>query len=317
MLKTRPLTGYSPGMGHSHAGHTHGSGTAAGQHKGRLLGALALTLGFMGVEVVGGLVTGSLALLADAAHMLTDAGGLALALIAIRFAERPATPQKTYGYVRLEILAALTNAVVLLLLTIFILYEAVDRFMNPPPILAGPMLAVATVGLAVNLASMKLLAAGSSESLNVKGAYFEVMSDMLGSLGVIIAALVVMFTGWRLADPIIGAGIGLFIVPRTWSLLKQTVNILMEGTPPEIDMVVLERALKEIPGVTAVHDLHVWTITSGLDSMSCHLVIADMARAEETLRAANEAMKTGFNLAHTTIQIENQALRDSEAHKAH
>jgi cobalt-zinc-cadmium efflux system protein len=289
-------------MGHSHAGHTHGSGTAAGQHKGRLLGALALTLGFMGVEVVGGLVTGSLALLADAAHMLTDAGGLALALIAIRFAERPATPQKTYGYVRLEILAALTNAVVLLLLTIFILYEAVDRFMNPPPILAGPMLA---------------LAAGSSESLNVKGAYFEVMSDMLGSLGVIIAALVVMFTGWRLADPIIGAGIGLFIVPRTWSLLKQTVHILMEGTPPEIDMAALERALKEIPGVTAVHDLHVWTITSGLDSMSCHLVIAEMARAAETLRAANEAMKTGFNLAHTTIQIENQALRDSEAHKAH
>jgi cobalt-zinc-cadmium efflux system protein len=270
----------------------------------------------MGVEVVGGLVTGSLALLADAAHMLTDAGGLALALIAIRFAERPATPQKTYGYVRLEILAALTNAVVLLLLTIFILYEAVDRFMDPPPILAGPMLAVAVVGLAVNLASMKLLAAGSSESLNVKGAYFEVMSDMLGSLGVIIAALVVMFTGWRLADPIIGAGIGLFIVPRTWSLLKQTVHILMEGTPPEIDMVALEGALKDIPGVLAVHDLHVWTITSGLDSMSCHLVIADMARARETLHAANEAMKTGFKLAHTTIQIEDQALRDAEVHKA-
>jgi cobalt-zinc-cadmium efflux system protein len=175
---------------------------------------------------------------------------------------------------------------------------------------------VAVVGLAVNLASMKLLAAGSSESLNVKGAYFEVMSDMLGSLGVIIAALVVMFTGWRLADPIIGAGIGLFIVPRTWSLLKQTVHILMEGTPPEIDMVALEGALKDIPGVLAVHDLHVWTITSGLDSMSCHLVIADMARARETLHAANEAMKTGFKLAHTTIQIEDQALRDAEVHKA-
>jgi len=302
-------------MGHSHAGHTHGGGTASGKHKSQLMGALALTSSFMLVEAVGGWLTGSLALLADAAHMLTDAGGLALALIAIRFAERPATPQKTFGYVRLEILAALTNAVVLLLLTIFILYEAVDRFLNPPPILAGPMLAVALVGLAVNLGSMKLLAAGSSESLNVKGAYFEVMSDMLGSLGVIIAALVVMFTGWRLADPIIGAGIGLFIVPRTWSLLRQAVHILMEGTPPEIDMVMLESALKEIPGVLAIHDLHVWTITSGLDAMSCHVVIADMGRARETLLAANDCMKTRFNLTHTTIQIEDPVLREAEGHK--
>ena len=300
-------------MGHSHAGHTHGGGTAGGRHKGKLKGALALTAGFMVVEAVGGWLTGSLALVADAAHMLTDAGGLALALIAIRFAERAATPQKTYGYVRLEILAALLNAVVLLLLTIFILYEAVDRFLNPPPVLAGPMLAVALVGLAVNFTSMKLLSAGSSESLNVKSAYFEVMSDMLGSLGVIIAALVVMFTGWRLADPIIGAGIGLFIVPRTWSLMKQAIHILMEGTPPEIDLVLLEGAIKEIPGVVSV--LHVWTITSGLDSMSCHVVIADMARARETLLQVNEAMKAKFNLTHTTIQIEDQALRDAEAHR--
>jgi cobalt-zinc-cadmium efflux system protein len=302
-------------MGHSHAGHAHGAGTAAGQHKGRLKAALALTIGFMVVEAVGGLLTGSLALLADAAHMLTDAGGLALALIAIRFAERPATPQKTYGYVRLEILAALLNAVVLLLLTAFILYEALDRFLNPPPILAGPMLAVAVVGLAVNLTSMKLLAAGSSESLNVKGAYFEVMSDMLGSLGVIIAALIVMFTGWRLADPIIGAGIGLFIVPRTWSLMNQAIHILMEGTPPEIDVALLERTIKEIPGVVAIHDLHVWTITSGLDSMSCHVVVADMARARQTLLEINEVMNAKFNLTHTTIQIEDQALRDAEAHR--
>jgi cobalt-zinc-cadmium efflux system protein len=302
-------------MAHSHAGHTHGGGTAAGQHKGRLKAALALTASYMVVQAIGGLVTGSLALLADSAHMLTDAGGLALALIAIRFAERPATPQKTYGYVRLEILSALLNAVVLLLLTIFILYEAVDRFLNPPPIMAGPMLAVAVVGLAVNLASMKLLAAGSSESLNVKGAYFEVMSDMLGSLGVIAAALIVMFTGWRLADPIVGAGIGLFIVPRTWSLLKQAVHILMEGTPPEIDLVLLEKALKEIPGVVSIHDLHVWTITSGLDSMSCHVVIADMTKARETLLAVNETMKGQFNLTHTTIQIEDQALRDAEGHR--
>src|SRR5262249_5453525 len=157
----------------------------------------------------------------------------------------------------------------------------VDRFLNPPPIMAGPMLAVAILGLVVNLISMKLLAAGSSESLNVKGAYFEVMSDMLGSVGVIIAALIVMFTGWPLADPIVGAGIGLFIIPRTWSLLRQAVHILMEGTPPEIDISLLERTIKEIPGVVAIHDLHVWTITSGLDSMSCHVVIDDMVKARD------------------------------------
>lgn len=302
-------------MGHSH-GHGHGGpGTAAGQHKARLKGALALTAGFMVVEAVGGLLTGSLALVADAAHMLTDAGGLALALIAIRFAERPATPQKTFGYVRLEILSALLNAVVLLLLTIFILYEAVGRLLDPPPVMAGPMLAVALVGLAVNLGSMKLLAAGSSESLNVKGAYFEVMSDMLGSLGVIVAALIVMFTGWRLADPIIGAAIGLFIVPRTWGLLRQAVHILMEGTPPEIDVALLEAAIREVPGVRAVHDLHVWTLTSGLDALSCHVVIDDMAGARATLVAVNEIVATRFKLTHTTIQVEDQALRDAEAHR--
>lgn len=298
------------------AGHPHAvaapSGTAAGRHKSRLTIALALTTTFMAVEVIGGLWTGSLALLADAAHMLTDAGGLVLALIAIRFAGRPATPQKTYGYVRMEVLSALTNAVVLLLLTIYIFYEAYKRFLNPPEILGGPMLAVAAVGLAVNLISMKLLSAGSSESLNVKGAYFEVLSDMLGSLGVIVAAAIVMLTGWTLADPIIGAGIGLFIVPRTWILLKQAIHILMEGTPPEVDMTLLERKLLDIPGVTAVHDLHVWTITSGIDAMSCHLVVSDMAQTRATLVTAQEAMKTGLGLTHATIQIEDQALREAE-----
>ncbi len=299
------------GAGHSHAAAS-ASGTSAGRYKRRLTGALALTTSFMVVEVAGGLWTGSLALLADAAHMLTDAGGLALALIAIRFAERPATPQRTYGYVRMEVLSALTNAVVLLLLTIYILYEAYQRFLNPPEILGGPMLIVAVVGLAVNLVSMKLLSAGSSESLNVKGAYFEVLSDMLGSLGVIVAAGVVMLTGWTLAYPIIGAGIGLFIVPRTWILLKQAIHILMEGTPPEVDMALLERKLLAVPGVTAVHDLHVWTITSGLDAMSCHLVVADMGQARATLLSAQEAMKAGFGLTHSTIQIEDQNLREAE-----
>ncbi|MGE3872049.1 MAG: cation diffusion facilitator family transporter [Parvibaculaceae bacterium] len=292
------------------AGHSHG--TAAGRHKGRLFWALVLTSAFVAVEAVGGWLTGSLALLADAAHMLTDAGGLALALIAIRFAERPATPQKTYGYVRMEVLSALANAVVLLLLTIYILYEAYRRFLQPPEILSGPMLVVAVAGLVVNLLSMKILSAGSSESLNVRGAYFEVLADMLGSLGVIIAALVVMITGWALADPLIGAAIGLFIIPRTWLLLRQAIHILMEGTPPEVDVALVESKLREIPGVIAVHDLHVWTITSGIDAMSCHLVVADMSRSRAILTNANELMRASFGLTHTTIQIEDQDLREAE-----
>jgi cobalt-zinc-cadmium efflux system protein len=300
------------GAGHSHGGS---AGTAAGRHKSRLAMAFGLTFSFMLAEVIGGLWTGSLALLADAAHMLTDAGGLALALVAIRFAEKPATPQRTFGYVRMEILSALANAVVLLLLTIYILYEAYQRFLEPSPILGGPMLAVAVVGLIVNLISMKLLAGGSSESLNVKGAYFEVLSDMLGSLGVIIAAVIVMATGWTLADPIVGAGIGLFIVPRTWILLKQAVHILMEGTPPNVDIALLEKSLLALPGVSVIHDLHVWTLTSGLDAMSAHIVIADMTEARATLVAANRLLADEFGLKHTTIQIEDEAIRRTDGHE--
>lgn len=292
------------------------SGTAAGRHRKNLTWALALTSSFMAVEVVGGLWTGSLALLADAAHMLTDAGGLALALLAIRFSERPRTPQKTYGYVRMEVLSALTNAVVLLLLTVYIFYEAYLRYLNPPEILGVPMLAVAAAGLVVNLISMKMLAAGSKESLNVKGAYFEVLGDMLGSLGVLVAAGIVIFTGWKLADPLIGAGIGLLIVPRTWTLLKQAIHILMEGTPPEIDVALLEQSLLAIPGVTQVRDLHVWTITSGLDSMSCHLVVDGTADAATVLAAAREAMANRFALSHTTIEIDDADSAATEGARA-
>lgn len=297
------------GEGHSHGGAIP---SAAGRHRRPLYAALALTLTYMTAEIVGGIWTGSLALIADAAHMATDAGGLGLALFAIHFAQKAATPQKTYGYLRTEILAALINAVVLLLLTIYILYEAYRRFLSPPEILGTPMLAVAAVGLIVNLVSMKLLSAGSSESLNVQGAYFEVLSDMLGSLGVIAAALIIMFTGWTLADPIIGAGIGLFIVPRTWKLLNQAVHILMEGVPAEIDLPLLEKALREIPGVTAVHDLHVWTITSGTDSLTGHLVVTDMQDAAAVLKRARAVLEEKFKIDHVTLQIEDEEIRAAE-----
>ncbi len=294
--------------------HGEGStGTAAAQHAGRLKWALGLTATYMFAEIIGGLVTGSLALLADAAHMMTDVGGLALALLAINFAAREATPQRTYGYLRMEVLSALTNAVVLLLLTVYILYEAYQRFQAPPEIRSGPMLVVAAIGLVVNLISMRLLAGGSSESLNVKGAYFEVLSDMLGSVGVMVASLLIMWKGWVLADPIIGAGIGLFIVPRTWTLLKQVTHILMEGTPANVDLGILERKLMEIPGVTAVHDLHVWTVTSGFDAMSGHLVVADMSLGREALREARRVLKDNFGIDHVTIQIEDEAIKTEEA----
>ena len=290
-----------------------GAGTATAQHAGKLAWALALTATYMVAEVAGGLITGSLALLADAAHMLTDVGGLALALIAIRFAAREATPQRTFGYLRMEVLSALANAVVLLLLTVYILYEAYQRFVSPPEVLSGPMLLVASIGLAVNLISMRLLAGGSSESLNVKGAYFEVLSDMLGSIGVILATLLMMWKGWRLADPIIGAGIGLFIVPRTFGLLKQAVHILMEGTPANVDVSILESKLLAVAGVSAVHDLHVWTVTSGFDAMSCHLVVNDFSTARSVLKQARIVMRDEFGIDHVTIQVEDEALRAHDA----
>lgn len=301
--------------GHGHAtvaGGEDRSPSAAGRHKRRLAYALGLTLAYMAAEVAGGVVTGSLALLADAAHMLTDAGGLGLALLAIRFGERPATPQRTYGYLRMEILSALANAVVLLLLTAYILYQAYRRFVEPSEVLGLPMLIVAAVGLVVNLVSMRLLAGGSSESLNVKGAYFEVLSDVLGSVGVIVAAAVVMATGWRYADPIVGAGIGLFIVPRTWGLLREAVHILLEGTPPRVDVGAMERAIEALPGVVAVHDLHVWTVTSGLDAMSAHVVVADPGEAMRVLGEAAALVKDRFGIDHTTIQVEDQALAQVE-----
>ncbi|MGI0016822.1 MAG: cation diffusion facilitator family transporter, partial [Nitrososphaera sp.] len=214
------------GTGHSH--------TPAGQNKRRLAIVFGLTFVYLFAEVIGGLLTRSLALLADAGHMLTDVAGLGLALFAIKFAERPATPERTYGYYRVEILAAQTNAIVLIGISFYILYEAYRRFLDPPEVASKPMLLIASIGLIVNLAGLLILRAGSFESLNIKGAYFEVLSDMLTSVGVIIAGIVMWTTGWYYADPLISAGIGLFILPRTWKLLREAVGVLLEGTPSEI-----------------------------------------------------------------------------------
>jgi cobalt-zinc-cadmium efflux system protein len=234
---------------------------------------LVLTALLLAVQAVGGLLTGSLALLADAGHLLTDVVGLGLALFAMKVAERPPTEARTYGYHRVEILAALVNGAVLVGICFFILYEALERFRNPPVVASGAMLALGVLGLGVNLAGVVLLRSGSRDSLNVKGAYFEVLSDMLSSLGVIVAAFVMWTTGWYYADPLVSAGIGLFILPRTWSLLREAVHVLLEGAPTHIELAEVRRAIEGVTGVERVHDLHVWTLTSHSHVLTAHAVI--------------------------------------------
>lgn len=280
--------------------------TAAGRSRAALASTLLLTGGFMLVEAAAGFWTGSLALLADAAHMLTDVGGLALALFAIWIAGRPPTPAKTYGYYRVEILAALVNAVVLLIVAAVILVEAYQRFSDPTPVLGGPMLAVAVVGLLVNLVGAWLLHGGAEASLNVRAAYFEVVTDALASVGVIVAGLVILSTGWTFADPLMSALIALAILPRTWSLLVQAVNVLLEGTPAHIELDDIEHAMHAVAGVRRVHDLHVWTLTSGRDAMSAHVVVDDLSAAERLLDRLHAVLHSRFGIDHTTIQLETE-----------
>lgn len=274
------------------------------QNKGKLKLVLGLTLTYLIAEVIGGIVTKSLALLADAGHMLTDVGGLALALFAINITQRPASEKRTYGYYRAEILAALANAIVLIFISLYILYEAWQRFKSPPEVSSGNMLIVAAIGLVVNVTGMLILRKGSQESLNMKGAYFEVLSDMLTSIGVIAAAIIMLTTGWYYADPIISAGIGLFILPRIWVLLKDAVGVLLEGTPSDINLAALKATLNSIPGVIAVHDLHVWSLTSGMNSMSAHVEVLENADAREVLTLIKEKLRDDFKIVHTTIQTE-------------
>lgn len=300
----------------AHRGHGHHHGLSPGnrnKNKRRLALVLGLTALFMIVEVVAGLYTHSLALLADAAHMLTDAGGLALALFALWFAEKPATPERTFGYYRAEILAALVNAVVLLGISGLILFETYQRLKAPPMVASKPMLAVAALGLLVNVVGLELLRGGSHESLNMKGAYYELLADALASVGVLIAAAIMWTTGWYYADPLISAAIGLFIVPRTWRMLSEAVGILLEGTPAEVNLPNLRASLERLPGVAAVHDLHVWALTSGVNAMSLHAVPKDDTAHEMVIRTICEHART-FKISHTTVQVERSGCAPAETH---
>jgi cobalt-zinc-cadmium efflux system protein len=285
--------------------HAHRE-TAAARSRGALVAALALTGGYMVVELLGALFTGSLALFADAAHMLTDVGGLGLALFAIWIASRPPTPAKTYGYYRAEILAALLNALILLAVATAILIEAWERLMHPRAVLGGPMLAIGALGLVVNLVGAWLLHRDAEASLNVRAAYLEVLSDAVSSLGVLVAAGVVLATGWTLADPLVSVGIAIFIVPRTWGLLRQAVNVLLEGVPAHLDLSAIEEAMTQVPGVVRVHDLHVWTLTSGREAMSAHVVVIDVRESERLLESLHAVLHARFGIDHTTIQLETE-----------
>ncbi|MCG7430819.1 cation diffusion facilitator family transporter [Dermacoccus nishinomiyaensis] len=289
-------------MGHDH-GHASAV-TAGGRHRRPLMVAFGLTAAYMVVELVTGLVSGSLALLSDAAHMGTDVLGLGMALAAITLAQREATSQRTYGTYRLEVLAALANGILLFGVAGYVLFEAWQRFAAPPAVPGLPMLVVATVGLIVNLISFRLLAAGSKESLNLKGAYLEVLSDMLGSVGVIVAAIIIFTTGWRYADPLIGAGIGLFILPRTYTLTAQAVRILMEVAPPGLDVDQVRARILTLPGVADVHDLHIWTVTSGMETATGHVVLADDAELHPVLDRVTALLAEEYHVTHATIQCE-------------
>jgi cobalt-zinc-cadmium efflux system protein len=267
---------------------------------------LGLTSAFLAIEVAAGLLIGSLALLADAGHMLTDVAGLILALGAMKFAERRPSPRRTYGYHRVEILAALSNALVLAAVAGYILAKAWERFRAPHPVPGIPMLAVATVGLLVNLVGAFLLHAGSRVSLNVRGAYNEVLADALSSVGVIAGAALITVTGWAWVDPLVAVAIALFVLPRTWALLRETVHVLLEGTPPEVDIAVLRAAMEEVPGVKAVHDLHVWTLTSGIHALSAHAVLQEGAAHGAVLGALRARVTTSFPISHVTVQLEER-----------
>jgi cation diffusion facilitator family transporter len=298
-------------------GHAHVPVTAGALHRRRLVLVLVLTLGVMAAEVLGALISGSLALLADAGHMATDAAGIALALGAVTLAQRPARGRRTFGWQRLEILAAVANGLLLLVVAGYVLVEAVRRIGQPPQIDSGLMLAIAAVGLAVNLVSLAVLHRGRAASLNLRGAYLEVLADALGSLAVIVAAVVIATTGWTAADVVASVAIGCLVLPRAWHLLREALDVLLEAAPRGVSLDEVRKHILAVDGVLGVHDLHAWTITSGLPVLSAHVVVTDEALAAghggRILDALCECLGEHFDMAHCTFQLEAAAHAGHEA----
>lgn len=294
--------------------------TTARDHRRRLIAVLGLTSVILVLEVIGAALSGSLALLADAGHMLTDVAGITLALLAIVFASRPATARRTFGYYRLEILAALVNAVILTAVAVAVLIGAWRRWNDPVEVNSTIMLAFATLGLAANVAGVLLLRGGAQVSLNVKGAYLEVLGDSLGSLAAIVAALAIMATGWLRADAVASAAVALLILPRTWVLLRDALDVLLEAVPKGVDLSQVRAHILQTPGVIGAHDLHAWTITSGMPVLSAHVVVSDDALADggaaRVLDALCGCLTDHFDVEHCTFQIEpaSHAAHESATH---
>ncbi len=284
------------------AEHSHSIPTT--QNERTLWFALVLTSSFLTIEFAAGLLMNSLALLSDASHMFTDASALAIALAAIRIARRPVDFKRTYGYHRFEILAAAFNALLLFGVAIYILYEAYERFRTPAEVHSTGMMIVAGIGLMINLISIRLLSSGKETSLNLKGAYLEVWSDMLGSIGVLIAGIVIRYTAWTWVDTLVAVGIGLWVLPRTWVLLKASLNILLEGAPEGIDVDEIGKTIEALPGVIGVHDLHVWVLTSSKNSLTVHVVHNEQLKSDVLIRMIQEILADRFKVFHSTLQIE-------------
>ncbi|MFJ5772340.1 cation diffusion facilitator family transporter [Psychrobacillus sp. NPDC093180] len=301
--------------GHDHHGHSHHhfEESREGNKKGLLI-ALLITTGIMFLEFFGGLFTNSLALLSDSGHMLSDASALLLSLIAIWFASRAPSPQKTFGGYRFEILAALFNGITLFIIAGFIVWEAFGRLVEPQAVASGTMMLIAAVGLFANLLSAwALMRKGDvKNNVNLRGAYLHVLGDALGSIGAIIAGIFMLLFDWFIADPIISVLVALLILRSAWGIIKHSVHILMEGTPISIDQTEVKAELEKIEGVNHVHDLHIWTITSGLDSLSCHIVIEEERNSQHILQQAIDILKEKFHIEHATIQIETDQIKHSE-----
>ncbi|HET8656951.1 MAG TPA: cation diffusion facilitator family transporter [Longimicrobiaceae bacterium] len=293
--------GHSHGHSHDH-GHAHGHANAANAR--RLVVVLVLVVLYMGAEVVGGVFTNSLALLADAGHMLSDAGALGLSLFALWIARKPATPSHTYGFYRTEILAALVNGAMLVAISIFVVVEAVQRFRAPPSVMGGAVMVVAIGGLVINMASLAILSGGRETNLNMQGAWLHVLTDALGSVGTIVAGALIWALGWNWADPVASLVIAALVLFSAWALLRETVAVLMEGAPGHIDVDEVRATLVELPGVLAAHDLHVWTITSGMIALSAHVHAPRELPAGPLLNDIRAAMHERFGIEHITVQVE-------------
>ena len=304
-------------MGHDH-NHSHGI-TATGKHRKRLIAVLGITLAVVLVQVAGAVVSGSLALLADAGHMLSDAAGVFIALMAAWVATRPPSDQRTYGYQRAEVLAALANALILLVISVVILIEAIRRFGDSPEVHTDTMLFAAILGAVANLVSLLILRGSQEESLNLRGAYLEVLGDLLGSIAVIAAAVVIMLTDFRAADPIASILISLMILPRAWHLLRDVVDVLLEASPKGVEVSMIREHILSVHGVVGVHDIHIWTITSGVPVFSAHVVVEDsILNATSTDRLLDQltsCLGSHFDTDHCTFQLEPASHSEHEAHQ--